>query len=321
MWKSIWLLAFWASGVSRAEEVDQFSNYGLQLNDSRPVLNAKVNALMTEAIRHSNQLSSGCDPSRLYSSLHHYFSFKNQFIGGIFNKWIVESPEVDRNELKISATIYGDFPFLEAPFFRLGHPDSRELRVGQIKIGTDKIDHFFSRGYKYFLAFKRAGGTSTALKALLQDGFRLESGLWGQIATGVFSYGDLAANFHGLRFWNDVLGQPTNSGDYFWVAQSQPYVACQRQRWVQLRNFDWSRYIDDAWDETVNCNLFAEKSLAAKIKERLADLSINNNVVFACPMHKERLERLYENYQRRGLAQYLVNGKGGVEVYRKNAMP
>lgn len=321
MWQQCFLGLLLIGGVSRAEEVDQFSSLAIPLRDSRLVMNTKVNELIGDAIDRSNAESRDCRESTLYHNLQHNFSFKNQLIGGVFNKWIVETPDVDRLEMKISSTIYGSFPFLDAPFFRLGHPDSREIQVGKFRIGTDKVDHFFSRGYKYFLSFKNLGRSLVALNSLLQSGLSLESGLWGQVATGVFSYGDLAANYHGLRFWNAVLADPNSQFDALAIGPSVPYVSCQHHRWVQVRDFDWNRYIDDSWDETVNCNLFAEKSLVRKIRNEFARLSLSKGQHISCPMQKDRLVSLYKTYSHRGLARYLVNREGGIKVYRKSKEP
>ena len=50
----------------------------------------------------------------------------------------------------------------------------------------------------------------------------------GAYGTGVMSYGDLAANFNGMRFWNHILGKRKDILNQ----DLGPYVKCKDRKWV-----------------------------------------------------------------------------------------
>ena len=86
----------------------------------------------------------------------------------------------------------------------------------------------FGMGFTYFTKHYQKGKD---IKDVLSYGIALEKTILGGnvFATGVFSYGDLSANFNGMRFWNhvlqkndDILGSEHNLG---------PYVTCSADKW------------------------------------------------------------------------------------------
>ncbi len=91
---------------------------------------------------------------------------------------------------------------------------------------------------------KRSFKNKTLTDVLKNGIFREKSALGGNmVATGVFSYGDLSANFNGMRFWNhmlqkrdDVLGVAYNVG---------PYVRCEAGKWKTTEfKIDFRNYVD-----------------------------------------------------------------------------
>lgn len=308
------LAALTTATPARAEEVDQFYSLDRRLRDSMPIMNRQANAMIARAVADAKAKNRGCDSRSLYRSMHKYFSFKNDLNGGLYNHWLVKSDDVYRAEVRIKDSIFGDFDFLNAPFFRIAHPDSRELQVGKHRIGTDKVDHFFSRGLRFFSSQGFAMPNYLDLRKLLRNAIKLESGLWGQFATGVFSYGDLAANFHGLRFWSHVL---SGSGDPM-GKNLGPYVRCQGNEWsVTSKRFDWSKYLDDSFDETINCNMFSEKHLVEIVEKRLAEMSAARGKPLGCPVNSTRYRALNKRYRDLGLLEYMINPMGKHAVYKK----
>ncbi len=74
--------------------------------------------------------------------------------------------------------------------------------------GTDKIAHFFQQGFGYFGTRREAiksGQTEEAatLKAIKQ-GITAERTYFGMLVSGVFSNGDLAANYAGMKFYEGL---------------------------------------------------------------------------------------------------------------------
>jgi hypothetical protein len=128
----------------------------------------------------------------------------------------------------------------------------------------------------------------------------------GAITTGVKAYGDLSANFNGMRFWNhvlqnydDVLGKEYNIG---------PYVVCQGNKWVQIKEMDWADYIDDSFDEGLNCSGFPNKKMRGLVQNRLAILERETGIKHTCPMDQEKIDSVIPKY---GIfAKDLINAKG-----------
>ena len=73
--------------------------------------------------------------------------------------------------------------------------------------------------------------------------------------SGIFSYADLVANLNGLRFWNSILARKPDPIQK--TVTVRPYIGCTNGKWKRLREFHWTDYVDPAWDEAVNCNIFA----------------------------------------------------------------
>lgn len=86
--------------------------------------------------------------------------------------------------------------------------DAPTIRVHGYYVGTDKIDHFFQQGHGYaVLAEKyRAGGASEAdaIAAVVAHGVQQEHKYFGTLTSGVYSNGDLAANYAGMKFYQNL---------------------------------------------------------------------------------------------------------------------
>lgn len=107
-----------------------------------------------------------------------------------------------------SESIYA-FVFAPVPFALMPAASSPTVRLYGLDLGTDKIGHIFQQGYEYFNLYEdaRAGGAeeSAALAKAVKYGVLTELGLYGVMLTGVYSNGDLAANYAGFKFYLNLL--------------------------------------------------------------------------------------------------------------------
>ncbi|HBA59230.1 MAG TPA: hypothetical protein DCZ92_00110 [Elusimicrobia bacterium] len=118
------------------------------------------------------------------------------------------------------------------------------------------------------------------------------------LATGVFSYADLAANFNGMRFWNhmlqkrdDVLGPQHNAG---------PYLVCRDGKWARNaeKPLDFRVYVDATMQESTNCSKFATAGGLKKFKEALAQMQARDKSrSFGCPADPGLLENVSKKYE------------------------
>jgi hypothetical protein len=76
------------------------------------------------------------------------------------------------------------------------------------EFGTDKVAHVFQQGYTYYKAYRRAlaeGATpAEATAKAVRWGQKSERTFYGTLVAGVYSNGDLAANYAGLKFYQGL---------------------------------------------------------------------------------------------------------------------
>lgn len=286
-----------------AAETDNFSTRETSFVDVAGLLNAKSNAYLQEALDKLNT-TGACDESieseeRLYDELTNYFSNHKK---GALVRSILYTEEVPKIVTPLRESIYKQWTPRDG--YLLGGKNAVNsplsifptVQIGEQKVGVDKLEHMFGMGLTYFKKHYLKG---KELKSVLKNGiFREKTALGGNIlATGVFSYGDLAGNFNGMRFWNhmlqkrdDVLGKSYNVG---------PYVVCQNGQWKknEERPIDFKNYVDNSMNESVNCSRFATKDGLKKFKESLVRLNvIRSTEEQGCPMNRSDLDELVQKY-------------------------
>lgn len=278
------------TSVSAASEIDPFRLRATQhkLADMSDKINRKSNQYLREAIERSNK-RAGCNERVLYKNLRKYF--RNHIIGELA-PYIINSPEIVRLETRTSQSIYRDFRWYEAVIPGLyarvfTDPAGKILNLNGHLIGTDKFEHFMGTGYKYFKRYKKDQGVAT-LQRVLQKGESLEAGFMGSVTTGVKSYGDMVANFNGMRFWNHMLGKhPDILGE-----DIPPYVVCQNNYWRIGNLIDWRFYVDPAWDEGINCSKFRTESMLSKVEGIIEIYQQHTEVDLTCPMNSYALKKV-----------------------------
>lgn len=263
------IAALGISAISHSAEVDQFTDNDKPLKDSSLWINNKANLLMDVSIDTLNEEGKGCNEKELYQELRKYYG---NHLHGILTKAIIKSEEIEKRHFEFKDSVYKRWN--SGTGFILGNPLLRKselamsdvVRVGNVEVGTDKFEHFFGRGFLYFTKhyLKNKSIESTLKYGTIQERYIL-GGMF--LETGIFSYGDLAANFNGMRFWNhillkndDILGSEHNLG---------PYVVCKDNRWVKNQNIDFTNYFDNTFNEAYNCSKFATDKGANYFKKEL----------------------------------------------------
>jgi hypothetical protein len=141
----------------------------------------------------------------------------------------------NRKVISLSSNIYGKQYGLQGSFNLDGHV-----------VGPDKVGHFVDQGYDLIRTFINNGSNKDSFKLAMQESNDLEEEYFGLIVSDVKSYGDMSANFSGLKFFYNLL-----SGD-------SPQLSCDKKSKKYKLNYDfnWSEYVNDSWDEGVNCSFF-----------------------------------------------------------------
>ena len=292
-----------------ASEIDSFTGRFNNLEDSLSKVNVKANDLLAKGVRLANEENKGCDEKRFYKVMRK--RFRNKYTDE-FSQWAYQTPELDRIVTPVEKSIYRDWKWFQAPvpggWARwVKDPSASLLLVNGELIGDDKFEHFFGSGFAYF---KKNYLKGKGLPEALKHGFRAETGYMGAATTGVMAYGDLSANFNGMRFWNHMLQQRKDILDQ----NIGPYVSCDEEndQWVVVAEnpIDMSNYIDASFDEGINCSAVNGEKLLVKIKSRLREMSHDTGREFTCPMDKAKLKAVWKKYGK--LAPYLINVEGSI---------
>ena len=268
-----------------ASEVDQFTNRYEPLSDASTIINQQANIFFKKALTIANKKNS-CKEKKLYKSLRKFF---RNHIKGQLTPFVLESSSVPKRIVALENSIYQTLDFNLSPVIRSSlyfNTDTSGVivRMGDTQIGSDKFEHFFGRGWAYFERMYKKGKSITSI---LKYGNYLERYHLGAATTGVYSYGDLVANFNGMRFWNhilqkhdDILGADQNLG---------PYVECQNSKWVQVKQLNFLDYIDAAWDEANNCSNFKNERAVALINIQILKQASDKTDALLCPIQEDRM--------------------------------
>ncbi|PIK15436.1 hypothetical protein [Halobacteriovorax sp. JY17] len=276
-----------------SSEIDPFNNRSQPLKDSLPALNDKANFMMEDALTKLNKKDHACSEKKLYKALRK--KFKNQYTSE-FGKWVVDTDELDKVTTKTSDSIYQEFKWYQAIIpgllAKFSDPAGQIMNVGGVHVGTDKFEHFSGSGFNYFKKYYLKG---KSLEDAMNIGYRAETGIMGATMTGVMSFGDMVANFNGMRFWNTMLGQHK---DVLTQEEVSPYITCDEdQKWQQVKEIDFGVFVDSAWDEGINCSWLRTESLLKKVKERIAEYNERTGQNLGCPLNREALEAAGEKYK------------------------
>ncbi len=222
---------------ARAYETDQFTARSYSIADSTALLNARVNR---ELERVAADWSGARNDRRFARAV--YWRLGGPHWVDRIERWAMRSAEISKVRQRKPESIYAGAPFWTTRFvtwFGLGPT----LRLGGVLIGSDKLGHFMSQGFKYYR--RHDGGLDEP--AVMRLGRRTEVGFFGKVTTGVFSNADLVANYEGYRFYRGLFEDG--------VVPGKPAIVAWRGGRPHLqRPFDFADYVTDFWDEALNPN-------------------------------------------------------------------
>ncbi len=185
-------------------------------------------------------------------------------------------------------------------------------RVVPILVSSDKFSHFFNRSLGLF---KRLGaGTAADFDRVAARNNWLEDSLFGSKSTGMAAYGDLVANFQGMRFWIHLLGTGIDGRpltDPLADGPRRPILECSPEgRWVQTRAVDIREYLDPAWDEALNCNRMRSRVLLDQVVRRIEELDsqADGQLGYRCPVDAGLIAETAERYGR--FSERMINAAG-----------
>lgn len=262
------LISFLFANALFSTEIDSFTLRDPHMQDGLQELDSIMQGYFDLALVQANEAKS-CKQELMEETLHRLLKgvFWSQFEADIEN-----SKTLDRKTLSRENSIYRDVSLIEGIALYMANL-GYVIRIGDLYIGSDKFGHFLETGYGYY--------HSASPEDSLEYGEMTERTYFGLMTTGVYSYGDLAANLDGYTFWRRL----TKGLD--------AYFSCKNNSWVARRKFTWADYINAAWDEGLNCNYYTDKHVRHSVQTRIQELAMSCPVVPGhCPAMIERYRYL-----------------------------
>jgi hypothetical protein len=266
------LLGLMGGHSALALEGDTYISWGVDLEDSSSQIDAYVTGNARERLAMINERAAGAEiPPRINSKIvrtsytrpedydcttaAYYImaSFRRPIVQ-LMESWIVGNPEIDVHPDPKDMFVWtfwrnSVYNLSVAPVFLFM---SRNVNYNGIYFSTDKFGHFVSFGTKYYERYVKlinAGLTEEeAEKELLDWGIFTENVLVGKMWTGIFSHGDLEANYQGFRLIKNLC----DSG-------SEPYIHQQGSgEWELVGDITLKPYITPDFDEAYNPSVFSD---------------------------------------------------------------
>jgi len=279
---------------TQTKEVDNFTLRHLFLKDARTHLNYIMNRKIYYALNVANDVENNdgksCDSEVLLEA------FKKQFYKkfvGILETYVEQSRYIKKHTITKKDSIYwmlgSDDTFAFVDWFGI----SSSFILSDIYMGTDKLGHFLTEGWMYF---NKAFIENEGVRKAMEFGIKTEETYYGFSYSGVKSYADLVANYNGMKFWVNLLGAV--EGEWKINIPDRPYIKCENNKFVSVRDFDFNEYVDNGWDEAYNCSDFDSVTNQLHVFNRLINLGRNLKSSLICPLSKKICFNLVNKYSR-----------------------
>ncbi len=228
-----------------ALETDQYYAWRRPLADSSDALNAKINFELQDALRGINGKNDGRDAScqDVVEAIHSRYAL---FIFQKIELWAQRTAVLSRIPVDQSEEfayrknwIYGQIAWYD---LSRSVPPSPTIEIAGVRLGTDKISHFFSEGHYYLewyeSARERGLSHDAAVEFAVRRGIAIETTVLGGVISGVISPADLEANYQGLGWYIALCGGEA------------PLLERRDAGWVLREPFDLRPYVSPEWDES-----------------------------------------------------------------------
>lgn len=251
---------------AHAYETDQLTGRTIPLQDAMPQANAWANELIAAAVARTNA-QTHCKQDEVTTrrvlgrriadaTARGQYVPERQLAGfgyGVFSA-LLETGAVDRHSFLDRSDIYGALKPGEAVvLYSVGTCST--IRMGNVLMGTDKLDHFWELGFQYANASRWGEKPWRAVRW----GTFTEKLFYGLLTSDVFSYADLRANEAGYHFYTELL-----------TPKSTLQVGADGCV-TQVRPFDFAEWIDEDYDEVLNqsvYNRFVQRGVAERLAAR-----------------------------------------------------
>lgn len=276
--------------MAYAAETDQYLVWDKELADSSAPLNRYLDDQIHLFLDERNGEEEECSCEELAHDLFKYL-FRGLYSSRL-RKFIFESPEIERYPgPSVSYNQHYNMSIYRGRSFPVVLPMARTMRVGDVYFGMDKIGHVFGFGRRYYdryLRLTRDGKEhEEAMGIVISRGIAYEQSVVGKLVDGIFSHGDMEANYQGMRMALDFC-----RGD-------APYFGRRDEQWVLARPLDIREYITPEFDESYNPSFYwaARKRFVLPIlKEEYGDKRLLPQVQARFARYRQREPSFSKKY-------------------------
>jgi len=277
--------------LARAAEIDSYTYMGAKKSADR-IINHNMHVWLKHATIKLNSERIQC-PRNVEEAEPIYKIIKGElpvsFIGhsiAVYYDSILPDSMIQRTPFDFS--IYATLSWLEG--FSLNLKGLLGvMKIGRRNIGVDKLGHFLVEGWGFY---KRAYLREDAsVRKAVEWGKFTERTYFGKTTTGVYSHADLVANYNGMRFWNQLFlfsKDPVANTSPSYI--SKPMLKCHEGQWELNSKFNFRRFVDNSWDESLNCNEYDTEEIRNKVigaaAHRIGYKKLKESGGRVCPMVK-----------------------------------
>lgn len=147
------------------------------------------------------------------------------------------------------------------------------INFNGVYLGIDKIGHFFKQGFQYYSTYtKIKSKVSMSIEdaeylTIRRRGVRAEKSYFGSMLTGIFSHGDLAANFAGFKFYQGIFNE-VQLGDKAWgplLTREKNGQIFFHEKFIENPGSYLRAFITDHFNEALNPSIYS-KNLRSSVK-------------------------------------------------------
>jgi hypothetical protein len=276
---------------SGALETDQYYSWNRPLEDATDAVNAEVNSGIEEVLKRVNARRRPCPCNEIARAIDARLGY---FVIARIEIWAMKSPLVERAPAGADDEpayrrqwLYGESAPLDSSRWM---PPSPTIELAGVRVGTDKLGHFFSGGewaYQWYQRIlKDAATEDEAMARVMRASFLTERTIWGQGISGILSRSDLEADYQGLMFYRGLCDG------------ADPTLELTSGVWRVRKPFDFRDWVDPGWDESWRSPIFSP-SRWAKVRpvmqrycERLNDPDVQTRrIAYAARDHETPMGR------------------------------
>lgn len=282
------LLFFLFFSTAHAKETDNLTGRYRFLEDSTELLDQEMRKRLRELETEANEEKIPCSNPRGMRILFNKLNKGKNFIGSL-ETWVEDNDKIPKRKATPENSIYKGV-FKEAWFFDKIDLAST-IKVNGVLVGTDKLGHFIDQGFTYYSHYRKKEGHSEYQKiwTALSGSAGEEKGAFGGKSTGTISYADSFANYQGLLFYHRL------------TEGHQPYFRCTEGKWKLVQEFTFADYINEAWDEGINCSVIPDSAKIEIYNQNIEKIekeaqSLKKEQSYRCPVDKAACAKLIKNY-------------------------